>query len=128
MIGTERPTGPRPPKRGSEEQHRQKKASAGHLKPQNAADTLKWPQKTADAARQAPGLLRHGAAHGLSDCLDGFRSLSGCSGLLGVASQALTGQASGDSQSDSQHSSHFLRLHFVMMVTAPLAETVFWGI
>ncbi len=128
VVGSVGPTGTVAPEVGGEDQHRQQKEDARHLKPENAADPPEGPQKPAHTLRHPPGGSTRGlpggaAARGVPlDCAGGVRRRCGLRGGLSGRGQALPGHPARNPDSNSQNAADGLRLHFVMMVTATDTE------
>jgi hypothetical protein len=142
MIRPVRPTEPGSPQGRSKHHHGQEEKHARDLKPQNPAHPAERAYKASHALSEStrslaghlacrpPRWLILGARWPiLGDCPI-LRCARECrrGGLAASGSgNALAGHASGDAESDAESTANGLRLHFDLMVTAPLRQR-FWGL
>jgi len=113
-----RPAQAHSPDCGTEDDHRQEEEDACDFEPEDSADAAERAQKPADTASNTARSLPCNLAGGAGLCGGGHWLLAGAA--LGTGRQALTGNASGDAESDTKSAADGLRLHFDLMVTVPL--------
>jgi hypothetical protein len=115
VIGTVHEAGPGAPERGGKHHHRQEKKDAGDLKPENAAHPAKGTQKTAHAAGNTARYLSGSLAGrpALNSTTRDLRARWRIGSGFRAGGNALTGDAPGDPQTDSQSAANGVRFHTV---------------
>lgn len=108
MIGALLPAGAAAPQDRSEGEHGKKEECAYHFQPDLSTHGTERPEKTGDAASHIAG--------GLSGSLRSCANIGGLAlrgrGRFGRVCDALTGDASGDTQSNAQYAANRFRSHF----------------